>query len=195
VLADEIVRELCRHVIPSAVSAVKSRIRTLRKAVQQAETMRRPSEANKTIAQIAKHAEAIAAGIDKLDDNRRWYLLLVLFGERNWHGALRAGYNEDQLRSRMTQWLSELRKARNFSPSKPKDLCAIAAREIIFELASSALVTKGDGSKFYRTASLLWEAVTGEREKSLKRACDYQIDFDHGIPHGQAASAHLALSW
>ena len=169
-LAEEIVRELCpRRVTPSAVGDVKSRIRTLRKVIRQAKASPRPSAAKKTIAQIVKYAQAIADRIEKLDYNRRCYLLLEMFGERDLRFA-----NKDELKLRMAKWVSDLREAMNFSPSKPKDLCARAARDIIFWLASKELVNKGE--KFYRTASLLWEAATGEREKSLKRACDYQID-------------------
>ncbi len=85
----------------------------------------------------------------------------------------------------MKRWVSDLKKlssalsgqANRRSKSKPKTTCAVWAAQIIDGLSPHTRLTKGDNSKFYRIASLLWEAATGERDGDMKRACDAYIDW------------------
>jgi uncharacterized protein YndB with AHSA1/START domain len=183
-IAEAIVGEL-RHHDPAidrsrAVDHIKSRIEELRGFDRKAATEPRPSAAKRTVAQIADHAEALATCIEKLSPN--WRLVLSwMFYERGDNGslALSAG-SHLAAGSRMNDWISDLKKIshdlglmRN-SPhdffTGPKVKCAFEAREIILALSPTMKLTKGE--TFYLITSWLWEAISGEQEKSLKRACD-----------------------
>jgi hypothetical protein len=183
-VAETIVGELRRY-DPAidesrAVDHIKCRIVELRAFTRKAATEPRPSAAKGTVAQIADHAGTLASCIEKLSPN--WHFVLSwAFYERGDNGslALSAG-SERAAESRMNDWISDLKKIshdfgrmRN-SPhdffSGPKVKCAFEAREIILALSPTTKLTKGD--LFYMITSWLWEAVSGEQEKSLKRACD-----------------------
>jgi hypothetical protein len=186
----------------SAVHHVKSRIGCLRKSVPAAARRAQPNKTNKTIKEIAEHARALAAGIDALDPGWRWFLALSAFQERSPAGAVLAGCDDAHKATvRMEEWIRDLKRLPdNFGQmkassvildrgkprrsdffSRPKTLCAFEAREIILALSPTTKLTKGDSSKFYLIASLLWEAATGEPDEDMKRACDDCIDLFAGI--------------
>lgn len=200
-VAEAIVGEL-RHHDPGidetrAVDHVKSRIEELRTFARKAAIEPRPSAAKRTIVQIADHAEALATCIEKLSPNWRFVLSWV-FHERGDNGALAlSAGSERAAESRMNDWISDLKKIphdlglmRN-SPhdffTGPKVKCAFEAREIILALSPTTKLTKG--GTFYLITSWLWEAISGEQEKSLKRACDWVLSLFAAMER-----AHLSAS-
>jgi hypothetical protein len=188
-LADAIVRALRpgRPIEKSALSDVKSRIEKLRGFVQPVRTELRPSETKKTIEQIVSHAQALASSVEALSPRWRQYLSFLMFCERSKDGNLAPRPDSDRkARSGMDEWVYDLKEIpeifgqmpnslRDYFPGS-KALCAFEARSIILTLSPTTGWTKGDRSKFYAVASFLWEAISGEKEKSMKRACDSYIN-------------------
>ncbi len=173
-----------------AVNEVKRCIEDVRETFAAAGLEPWPSKAKETIEQIAKHAEALAACIEKLSPNWRWYLSLSVFNERNDEGIPiidnRPGVDSDRTaRTRMGEWIDHLKRIphdfgrmqnsrRDFFHG-PQALCAFKARELILALAPTTEFKKGESSKFNSITSKLWEAATG-KQQSMKNSCDDNVD-------------------
>jgi hypothetical protein len=183
-VAEAIVGEL-RHHDPAidespAVDHIKCRIEELRAFARNAATEPRPSAAKRTVVQIADHAEALATCIEKLSPNWRFVLSWVFYERGDNDALMLSARSRLAAELRMNDWISDLKKIPHdfgqmrHSPhdffSGPKLKCAFEAREIILALSPTTKLTKGD--PFYLITSWLWEAISGEQEKSLKRACD-----------------------
>ena len=204
-IAEEIVCRLGRSISePLVLDYVKSRIEELRSFTETVNTEPLPSEAKETIKQIATRAQTLASCIERLSPNWR-FVLSWSFYERNYerdpNGALVSliGGRPSHLtaETKMGEFISALKRIPHDlgqmqdSPHDfflgPKARCALVAREIILALAPTAPLTKGDKSEYYLITSWLWQAVSGEEDKSMKRACDKCINFFKAIDDDIAA--------
>ncbi len=105
--------------------------------------------------------------------------------------------SDRKAKSGMDEWIFELKEIPQIFGALPDSLhdyfqgpkakCASEAREIILALSPTTELTKGDSSTFYVVASFLWEAISGEKDKSMKRACDNLIDFIRAVESAVAA--------
>lgn len=139
------------------------------------------SDERKNLKQIYGHARKLAFGIKGLSPRGRYTLALLAFFHEKPQGDPQAWFKqrldkfvEDdllQIAGRARQLWRELPD----DPMRdPKDDCAEEARLLMREL--SLKPTKGAYSKYYVVAQLMWEAVTGEEDVDMKRACDRHID-------------------
>jgi hypothetical protein len=191
---DEIADEIICRLRPGEtdnvwkLAFVIPKIRELRRKVIASPEPPRPSDAEKLNDQIELHARALLAYMERLSPNwraayaRMKFFPLIpdpLYDTAFGRTTLRTGVSD---KARMNEWLYYLKQLTDtqeihaFDPFNPKDLCVDAADEIIQMLAPETKLTKTDGSLFYLISSWLWEAVSGERNKSLKRYCDIYID-------------------
>lgn len=153
----------------------------------QREAEPRPSDAKKKIKQVAIHARKLAASIEAINPSWRSILSLTFF-EHSEAGVIRPYPDLDRKAElRMSTWLSDLARlagiaevvqGASYARRKPKEVCAFTARSIMLTIAPTIKPAKGEYSKFYRVAELLWEAISGEEAEtvSMKKACDGCLD-------------------
>jgi hypothetical protein len=184
---DEIAREIVE--VLRDMPSIETAVAALREAVRGTDAEPRPSEAGKAVHQVIGHAHALAACIEKLSPQWREHLRWRVFSERvDCVPVLQAALFIAAADARMNEWISNLKKIpnefgprtgfnpRDYSRPGPKDQCAYMARDIFAALAPTTKLMKGDSSKFCLVATKLWEAVSGNVEESMKRACDRCID-------------------
>jgi hypothetical protein len=181
-----------------AVELIKSQIEELRTAIRMVRKRPRPNDMKREIKRITDQAKELAKAIDNLDEDWKSYFRLAVFTCRSASGAVLASVvDDDDAKHRMAIWISGLRKIPDqFSrcppklmPTKPKTLCAFAARGLINALAPATKLKKGENSTYHEVASSMWEAATGERDADLRWDCDRVVDLIHDIEHASRASS------
>lgn len=193
-IAEEIVRKLCpgKPADTWEHAFVMLQIRQLRELATAhfARTEPRPSDAKKLNKQIANHAQELWRLMKKLSPDwrnayaKKKFFPQPLLDDQRYDTAFGVTRfrTEGSEKLRMREWLYYLNQLTDTQgmeayPLDLKKKCVdVAAEEIIKVLAPDMKLTKTNNCAFYLISSWLWEAISGEHNKSLKRHCDDYID-------------------